>query len=72
MSETKKLWEPKKEQICKPEFDETRRCLVNSYHSYAETHADYMIAIIIGFLTLVSSFRSFFDSGQWAIIIFFF
>jgi hypothetical protein len=67
MSEKKQLWVATRESMNKPvtEFDETRRCLLNSYHSDVQTHVGLMIALIIGLLTLVSSFRSFFDIGLW-------
>jgi hypothetical protein len=52
------------------DFDETRRCLLNSYNSYVQNHAGYMIAFIIGFLALMSNFRSFFEAGPLWILLF--
>jgi hypothetical protein len=60
--ESEDHWEVKKEEIYESEFDETRRCLLNSYNSYIQTHAGYMIALIIGLLTLISAFGAFFKS----------
>jgi hypothetical protein len=40
-------------------FEETRRCLLNSYHSYVQSHAGYMIALIIGFIALFASVETF-------------
>jgi hypothetical protein len=47
------------------EFEETRRCLFNSYHTYIQTHAGYLIAIVIGGITLVVSWKDFIVSGYW-------
>jgi hypothetical protein len=47
------------------EFEETRRCLFNSYHTYVQTHAGYLIAIVIGGITLVVSWKDFIVSGFW-------
>ena len=63
-------WEVPKDEINESEFDESRRCLLNTYNSYIQTHAGYMIALIIGFLALLSSFRSFIDGGLVAVIFF--
>lgn len=46
------------------EFEEARRCLLNLYHSNIQNHAGYLIAIIIGSLTLISQWDSFFSSPQ--------
>jgi hypothetical protein len=46
------------------EFEETRQCLLNIAHSKNQTHAGYLIAIIIGTLTLVSRWDTFFDLSQ--------
>lgn len=40
------------------EFEETRRCLLNLYHSYILAHAGYVTASAIGLFTLISSFGS--------------
>jgi hypothetical protein len=66
-TEENEPWEAKKEEICEKAFEETRRCLLNSYHSYVQTHAAYMIALVIGLLTLISSFAAFFKSFYWII-----
>jgi hypothetical protein len=52
-------WEVTKDEICESEFDEARRCLLNAYNSYIQTHAGYIIALLIGLAALVSAFASF-------------
>jgi uncharacterized membrane-anchored protein YhcB (DUF1043 family) len=42
------------------EFEVTRRCLLKMYHSNIQTHAGYLIGIIIGSLTLFSRLDTFF------------
>ncbi|MGA2768373.1 MAG: hypothetical protein ABSF24_08685 [Candidatus Bathyarchaeia archaeon] len=56
----KKPWVAKKDEICNKEFEETRRCLLISYHSYVQNHAGYLIAIMIGSVVLISSWNNFF------------
>ena len=46
------------------EFEQTRKFLLNSYHSDIQNHAGLLIAIIIGSLTLISRFDSFFSNSQ--------
>jgi hypothetical protein len=48
----------------KLEFEETRRCLLNIAHSKNQTHAGYLIAIVIGALTLISRWNIFFSPPQ--------
>jgi len=50
------------EEIDEKEFEETRRCLLNTYHSYVQNHVGYMIAIVIGFVGLVLSSENFFKN----------
>jgi len=69
-TENSQPWKAKNEDISEKEFEEARRCLFNSYNSYVQTHAGYMIAITIGFLTLISNFDSFFKSGPVYTLIF--
>jgi hypothetical protein len=51
------FWEKYKQKNTR-EFEETRRCLLNSYNSNIQTHAGYIIVIIIGLLGLISSSRA--------------
>jgi hypothetical protein len=67
VTEKKRLWEPKREEICEKEFEETRRCLLNSYHSYVQTHAGYIIALVIGLFSLISRFDAFIKSDGWTV-----
>jgi hypothetical protein len=46
------------------EIEETRRSLVNKAHSKNQTHAGYLIAFVIGSLTIISRWDIFFDSSQ--------
>jgi hypothetical protein len=48
----------------KSEFEENRRCLLNIAHSKNQTHAGYLIAIVIGALTLISRWDIFFNLPQ--------
>ena len=43
-------------------LEETRRCLLNMYHSNIQTHAGYLIGIIIGSLALFSRMDTFFGT----------
>lgn len=54
---------PKEIQKMKPELEETRRCLLKMYHSDIQTHAGYLIGIIIGSLTVFSRLDAFFGSS---------
>jgi len=70
-TETKenKIWKANREKPIEPElideidFEDSRRCLLNSYHSYVQTHAGYIIALIIGFIAIVVTFESFIKSS---------
>lgn len=42
------------------DFEETRRCLLNSYHSDVQNHVGYLIVIVVGLLGLGSSYESLF------------
>ncbi len=44
------------------QFEKTRKCLLNQYHSNALTHSGYIIAIVIGTLTLISRWDAFFPN----------
>lgn len=46
------------------ELEETRRCLSNMAHSRSQTHAGYLIAIVIGSLALISRWDIFFSVPQ--------
>ena len=49
-------------------IDEDRRTLLKIYHSQVQTHAGYLIAVIIGFLTLVSRWSDFLKYQNTTII----
>jgi hypothetical protein len=51
------------ESNVKTDFEESRRCLLNSYHSYVQTHAGYLIALIVGFFAVLSAFKDFYTDG---------
>ena len=55
-------WKATKGRVDETDFEDTRRCLLNSYHSYVQTHAGYLIALIIGFLAIIATFESFFKT----------
>ena len=63
----KGIWIATKENVDEKEFEETRRLLLKLYHSNIQTHAGYIIALIIGLFTVVSAFKTFFDFHQWGI-----
>ena len=62
-AEPKKLWVADiKEQdvkqnkiIDETDFEETRRCLLDSYHSYVQNHVGYIVALVIGLVTIIST-----------------
>ena len=43
-------------------FEETRRCLLRMYHSNIQTHAGYLLAIIVASVTLIVNWENFFPS----------
>jgi hypothetical protein len=49
------------------DFEETRRCLLNIAHSKNQTHAGYLIAIIIGALTIISRWDAFFSPPEQSV-----
>ena len=51
------------------DFEETRRCLFNSYHSYVQNHVGYLIVIGVGFLSLVSTNQYLFKINYGNIVI---
>ena len=59
-SEKAKPWEPTEVNLTSAQIQEARELLVSTYHSYVQTNAGYMIAVIIGFFALLSSFEKFF------------
>lgn len=67
----KKPWEARTDRIDKKEFEEARRCLLNSYHSYVQNHAGYVIALVIGLLALISNYDSFLKTGSVIVFGFF-
>ena len=52
---TARTWYETKAIVEETDFEETRRCLLNSYHNYFQNHVYYMIAIMIGFVGLFAS-----------------
>jgi hypothetical protein len=46
-----------------PQFEDIRKTLLNQYHSHVTTHTGLIIAIIIGSLTLLSRWDSFFKDA---------
>ena len=56
------MWIATKEGVNEKEFEETRRCLLTSYHFFVQTHAGYIIALIIGASVIISTFDVFFKS----------
>jgi hypothetical protein len=64
----KRVEEPKEKHET---IEADRRTLLKLYHSNTQTHAGYLIAIIIGFLTLISKWKDFvktdFTSIQFAL-----
>lgn len=72
--EEKKHWTARREKsinselIDEEDFEETRRCMLTSHHSYVQTHAGYIIALIIGFSAIVSTFESFIKSTGGTIV----
>jgi len=65
--EEEEFWETCKKEIT-DEFEETRRCLLNLYNSNIQTHAGYIIAIIIGVLALISNVETFLKNPILAVI----
>jgi len=61
------IWIATKEEVDEKEFEETRRCLLNSYHTYTQTHAGIIIALLIGLFTIISAFEAFLKNGFWQI-----
>ena len=57
-----KVWVADESNI-NDDFEESRRCLLNNYHSYVQTHAGYLIALIIGLFAIVATFKDFFVNG---------
>jgi hypothetical protein len=53
----------------KLEFEETRRCLLNIAHSKNQTHAGYLIAVVIGALTLISRWDIFLNPTQKLLVL---
>jgi hypothetical protein len=54
------------------EFEKRRETLLNQYHSENLTHSGFIIAIIIGTLSLVANFKDFFNNGVLPILAFYF
>lgn len=52
-------------------FDSIRKTLLDQYHSGILTHAGYIIALIVGALTLISKWDIFFSNGVWVQYAFF-
>jgi polyferredoxin len=54
-----------------PDFENIRKTLLDQYHLQNVTHSGYILALIVGTLTVISNFNMFFDKGLLDIIIFF-
>jgi len=54
------------------EFEKRRETLLNQYHSENLTHSGFIIALIIGALSLVANFKDFFNNGALPILVFYF
>ena len=52
-------------------LEKFRETLLQQYHSQNVTHAGFVIAVIIGTLTLISRWDSFFGKGQLPLMIFY-
>jgi hypothetical protein len=50
---SKETWIATKEEVGEQDFEETRRCLLTSYHSYVQIHSGYVITLIIGLATFI-------------------
>jgi hypothetical protein len=61
-----------KELINENDFEESRRCLLTSYHSYVQTHAGYIIGLIIGLFAVIATFHDFLINGFWGTFAFIF
>jgi hypothetical protein len=59
-TETEEKWIAKSEEINDLEFEESRRCLFNSYHSYIQNHVGYLILMGIALLGLGSTYEALF------------
>ncbi|MGD0406919.1 MAG: hypothetical protein ABSB10_09755 [Candidatus Bathyarchaeia archaeon] len=57
-AEEKNIWKATKENVDN-DFEETRRCLLNSYNANVQAHAGYIIALMIGFFAIITTFESF-------------
>jgi hypothetical protein len=69
MSSNQTVWIATKKEI-ESDFEETRRCLLSSYHSYVQTHAGYIIALLIGIFASIASFQDFFNYGFYGVFAF--
>ena len=56
------IWVAKESSI-NNDFEESRRCLLNNYHSYVQTHAGYLIALILGLFAVIATFKDFLAAG---------
>jgi hypothetical protein len=52
------------------DFEENRRCLLNTYNSNAQNHGTFLIATAIGFLSLISTWTNFSGSIYYALVFF--
>jgi hypothetical protein len=53
-------WYATKTEVDAKDFEESRRCLLNSYHSYVQTHAGHIVGLILGLAAVFSTLE---DSG---------
>jgi len=51
-------------------FEDLRKTLLDQYHLQTMTHAGYILALIIGMLTIIANFNPFFEKGFTGVVIF--
>jgi len=66
----KYAWIATVDKVDEKDFEDTRKCLLNSYHSYVQTHAGYIIGLIIGASAVIYSFNALHAIGVWGIFAF--
>ena len=61
-SNIKKRWVATEKDIPPKSLEDARKLLLDSFHSYVQTHAGYIIAIMLGFFAVMSSLDTFFQN----------
>jgi hypothetical protein len=67
MTEKKDVPELEEVHLEKMQLEETRRSLLKNYHSNIQTHAGYLIALIVGALAVFSRLDIFFGNGEFVV-----